>query len=292
MATIVVHRFAQLALATACVFAVGVLAMPGVPRAQDLAKVNGKVITEADLKLAETEIGPDLGSLPEPTKRRVLLEYIIETQLMADAAEKDKLTAGAEVDQRLNYWRRRALRDLYFDKAVKGGVRDADAKAFYDEQVKSAKPEEEVKARHILVETEALIKDVVVKLKGGADFEKLAQEVSKDPGSKDTGGDLGFFSRGQMVPQFEEAAFKLDKGQVSDPIQTQFGWHVIKVDEKRSRPLPTFDQVKDRLMASMIQQKAQAAGLDLRQKAEIEFLDVEIKKAVEAERAAGAPKKQ
>jgi peptidyl-prolyl cis-trans isomerase C len=260
--------------------------------AQDVAKVNGKVITEADIKLAESEIGPDLGSLPEGTKRRVLLEYIIETQLMAEAAEKDKLGSGAAYDQRLTYWRRRALRDLYFDTAVKGSVKDADAKAFYDQQVKAAKPEEEVKARHILVETEAQIKDVITKLNGGADFEKLAKEVSKDPGSKETGGDLGFFSRGQMVPQFEEAAFKLDKGKISEPIQTQFGWHVIKVDDKRTRPLPTFEQVKERLVASMIHQKAQATGLELRQKAEVEFLDAEIKKAVEAEKAAGAPKKQ
>ena len=233
-----------------------------------LATVNGKPLTEADMKLAETEIGPDIASLPDATKRRVLIEYLIENQLFSEAAEGDKLAAGAAFEARMQYWRRRALRDLYFDKAVKGGVAEAEAKKFYDDQVKAIKPEEEVQARHILVEKKELAVE-------------LADKVKK-------GGDLGFFGKGQMVPAFEEAAFKLTKGQVSEPIETQFGWHVIKVDEKRTRPVPTFDTVKERIMASLTQQKAQQIGTDLRTKAKIEYLDADIKKQIEAEKTAPA----
>lgn len=261
--------------------------------AQDtvVAKVNGKAITEADIKLAEAEIGSDLGTLPEPTKRRVLVEYLIENQLFAEAAEGAKMGSGTEFDGRMQYWRRRALRDTYFDKSVKGTVGDNDAKAFYDEQVKLLKPEEEVKARHILVESEDQAKEIADKIAKGGDFVALAKEYSKDPGTKDAGGTLGYFGRGQMVPQFEEAAFKLKKGETSPPVQTQFGWHLIQVEDRRERKPPEFDAIKDRLVASMIHRKAQEIAASLRDAAKIEYVDPEIKKQVDgAKPDAPAPK--
>ncbi len=254
-----------------------------------IATVNGKNITEADVKLAEAEIGSDLGSLPEATKRRVLVEYLIENQLFAEAAEGDKLASSAEFDGRMQYWRRRALRDTYFDTSVKNSVSEADAKSFYDEQVKQLKPEQEVKARHILVESEDKAKEIAEKIAHGADFAEMAKEHSKDPGTKDEGGTLGYFSRGQMVPQFEEAAFKLEKGDISQPVQTQFGWHLIQVEDKRERQPPEFDAIKDRLMVSMIHRKAQEIAASLRGKAKIEYVDAEIKKQVERETKPGAP---
>ena len=254
-----------------------------------VAKVNGKTITEADVKLAEAEIGSDLGTLPEPTKRRVLVEYLIENQLFAEAAEGDKLGSGSAFDDRMQYWRRRALRDTYFDKSVKAAVSDADAKAFYDEQVKQLKPEEEVKARHILVETEEQAKDIADKIAKGGDFAALAKENSKDPGTKDEGGTLGYFGKGQMVPQFEEAAFTLKKGETSAPIQTQFGWHLIQVEDRRERKPPDFDAIKERLVASMIHRKAQEMAASLRGAANIEYVDPEIKKQVEGAAKPDAP---
>jgi peptidyl-prolyl cis-trans isomerase C len=254
-----------------------------------LATVNGKPISEADMKLAETEIGPDIATLPDATKRRVLVEYLIENQIFSDAAEADKLAAGPAFEERIQYWRRRTLRDMYFDKAVKSAVTEAEAKQFYDEQVKLMKPEEEVRARHILVEKKELAVELVEKLKKGSDFAALAKENSKDPGSKDQGGDLGFFGKGQMVAAFEETAFKLAKDQVSEPIETQFGWHVIKLDEKRARPVPAFDLVKDRIIGSLTQQKAQQIGIDLRSKAKIEYIDADIKKQIEAEKIPPTP---
>src|SRR5205814_7002330 len=137
-------------------------------------------------------------------------------------------------DERVQYWRRRALRDAY-DRSVRDAVNDADAKKIYDSQVSGQKPEEEVRARHILVESKDKAREIFEKIAHGSDFAQLAKQHSKDPGSKDQGGELGFFVRGQMVPQFEEAAFKLKQGEVSEPFESQFGWHIIRVDERRQR---------------------------------------------------------
>lgn len=254
-----------------------------------VAKVNGKILTEADLKLAEAEIGSEIGTLPESTRRRVLVDFLIETQLFADAAEGAKLGQGSAFDERMQYWRRRALRDSYFEHGVKNAVGEADARKLYDTQISQVQPQEEVKARHILVETEAQAKEIYEKIAHGADFAALAKEVSKDPGTKDDGGALGFFSKGQMVPQFEEAAFKLNAGDVSQPVQTQFGWHVIKLDERRQKPLPAFDDLKDRILNSMIYRKAQEVIVALREKADVEYVDAEVKKQVESEKAASQP---
>lgn len=259
---------------------------------QVVAKVNGKALTDADLKRAESEIGADLGSLPEGQRRRALVEFLIENQIFADAAEEQKLGSGSGFDDRMQYYRRRALRDAYFDKNVKEQVSEAAAKTFFDDQIKGMKPDEEVQARHILVEGEAKAKEIADKLKAGGDFAALAKENSKDPGSKDDGGMLGYFSRGQMVPQFEDAAFSLKKGEVSKPVQSQFGWHVIKLEDRREKKLPTFEEVKDRILSSMIYRKAQTVAGDLRAKAKVEYVDAEIKKQVEEqEKQADAQKK-
>jgi peptidyl-prolyl cis-trans isomerase C len=282
----VTHRWATAGLLVLVAF--GGLAV----RAQEgvVARVDGKTITEADMRLAEAEIGSDLGSLPDGTKRRVLLEFLIENQLFADAAEKQKLSAGAGFDERMQYWRRRALRDVYFDKSVKDTVSDAETKRFYDQQVGALKPEDEVRARHILVESKDKARELFQKILHGADFATLAREQSKDPGSKDQGGELGFFSRGQMVPQFEEAAFKLKPGEVGEPFETQFGWHIVKVDERRQRTAPAFDDVRDRVRASMIHRKAQQIASELRGKAQIEYIDPDIRKSVESDRMPSLPK--
>ncbi len=276
--------FKTLSVAGALTFGLGL----GVALAQDgvVAKVGGQSITEADLKLAEAEIGQDIANLPPPTKRRVLTEYMIENIIFADAAEAGKLAQGAEYDSRLQYWRRRLLRDLYFEKTVKDSVSDADAKAFYDKQVGAITPEPEVRARHILVDSKEKAAELAAKVKGGAKFEDLAKENSKDPGSKENGGDLGYFGKGQMVPQFEETAFKMEKGQISEPIQTQFGWHILQLDDKRVKEAPKYEAVKDRIVGSLINQKAQKLATDLREKAKVEFIDAEMKKAVEDEKKA------
>jgi peptidyl-prolyl cis-trans isomerase C len=280
------HRLGA-AVAALCVLLGGLAA-----DAQDsiVAKVDGKTITETDMKLAEAEIGSDLGTLPEATRRRVLVEFLIENQLFADAAEGQNLASGAAFNERLQYWRRRALRDAYFDTTVRNAIKDADAKKHYDSLVGTSAPEEEVRARHILVESKDKARDLYEKLAHGSDFAQLAKEHSKDPGSKDQGGELGYFTRGQMVPQFEEAAFKLKKGEVGEPFQSQFGWHIVRVDDRRQRSTPPFEAVKDRVVADMIHKKAQQIAGDLRGKARIEYIDPEIKSAMEKERSGVRPK--
>jgi len=152
------------------------------------------------------------------------------------------------------------------------------------------KPEDEVRARHILVESKDKARELFEKILHGGDFAALAREHSKDPGSKDQGGELGFFSRGQMVPQFEEAAFKLKAGEVGEPFETQFGWHIVKVDERRQRSAPAFEDVRDRVRASMIHKKAQQIAGELRGKAQIEYIDPDIRKSVESDRMPSLPK--
>ncbi len=275
-------RFAPIALAFALA---GSISVPFITAAtaedKIVATINGKAITDADLAVADGEIGQDMGTMPADQKRMSLLEFLIDNQLFADAAEGDKLGEGPAFESRVAYLKRRALREIYFEKVIKASVSDADAKKLYDDQVKLLKPEEEVQARHILVESEDKAKEIAEKIKGGGKFEDLAKENSKDPGSKDDGGSLGYFGRGQMVPQFEEAVFTMQKGDVSAPIQTQFGWHLIKVEDKRTKAPPAFDVVKDRILQSLLLQKASKAAVDLRTKAKIEYVDADIKKSIE-----------
>jgi peptidyl-prolyl cis-trans isomerase C len=264
--------------------AVALLGAPAVTAfAEDkvVATIDGKPITEGDLAVAESEIGGDMGTMPAAQKRTSLLEFLIDNQLFAEAAQDQKLDQGGDYETRLNYLKRRALREIYFEKVIKGSVTDADARKVYDDQVKLLKPEEEVSARHILVETEAEAKALKEKLDKGADFAQLAKENSKDPGSKDDGGNLGYFGHGQMVPQFEDVVFKLKKGEVSEPVKTQFGWHLIKLEDRRTKQPPAFEIVKDRIVQSMLLQKAQKTAIELRAKAKIEVVDPEIKKTVE-----------
>ncbi len=276
----------RIALAT-LVFALAGAALPFVASAQDkvIATVDGKPITDGDLAVAESEIGSDMGTMPPAQKRTSLLEFLIDNQLFAEAAEKQKLNETPSFETRLNYLKRRALRELYFEKVIKAAVTDADARKIYDEQVKLLKPEEEVSARHILVDTEAEAKALKEKLDKGADFAQLAKENSKDPGSKDDGGNLGYFGHGQMVPQFEEVVFKLQKGQVSDPVKTQFGWHLVKLEDKRVKQPPAFEIVKDRILQSLLLKKAQQDAVAQRASAKIEIVDPDIKKTLDERNA-------
>lgn len=153
--------------------------------------------------------------------------------------------------------------------------------------MKNLKPEDEVRARHILVEGEDEAKAAAERVRKGEDFAKIAGEVSKDPGSKTDGGDLGFFAKERMVPAFAEAAFKLQPGQVSEPVKSQFGWHVIKLEEKRTKPVPAFDEMKEQVETYLARKAQQDIILSLREKAKIERLDQPAAGAAPA----GEPKK-
>lgn len=244
-----------------------------------VATVNGVDIKQSDLDFAASEVGGQLAQVPAADRRRMLLQFVIENELMAEAADKENLAAAPNFEDRLKYHKRRALRDAYYDKNVRDSVTDEAAKAVYDEKIKGLKPEEEVHARHILVDTEAEAKEVAERLKKGEDFATVAKEKSKDPSAE--GGDLGFFTRGQTLKPIEDAAFALEVGQISEPVQTKFGWHILKVEEKREKPLPTFDEVKEAIVGQLVQQKAQQAVRELHDAAKIDIVDPEIKKAMQ-----------
>ena len=283
MRTILVKTWSAWLLVAAFI---GLVPLPAAADDTVVARVNGFDIKQSDLDFAASEVGTRLASLPVGDRRRVLLQYVIENELMAGAGQTDNLDKSDTFPSRVKYHERRALRDAFFDDKISGAVTEADAKKIFDEQIVEVKPQQEVHARHILVATEAEAKEVAERLKKGEDFAVIAKEKSKDTGAE--GGDLGFFTRGQMLKPFEDAAFALDVGQISEPVQTQFGWHIIKVEEKRDQALPTFDQVKAAIVAQLIQAKAQEVVTGLRDTAKIEVVDPELKKAMDAAAAAAA----
>ncbi len=244
-----------------------------------VATVNGIKITEADLQSAESEVARELAQVPEETRRPILVNFLIETHLMAQAAEKEKLGEGADFAAKMEYYKRRALREAYIEKSIREQVSEAVAKSIYDDQIKSMKPQEEISARHVLVATEDEAKAVIARLGKGEDFATVAKELSLDKSTD--GGSLGYFPRGRMVKAFEDAAFTLKKGEVSQPVKSQFGWHVIKLEDRRQGELPKFEEVKDRIMGSLLQKKAQETVATLKKAAKIEIFDAGVKKAMD-----------
>ena len=251
------------------------LAMPACAQSTDpvVAKVNGVEIKASDLAIAEEEIGQNMPPMPPEGKRDYLVRYLSDMILVAKAAEDKKIADDAEFKRRLAYVRNKLLMESLLHTEAKAAVTDAAMKQVYDDATKQMTGEQEVHARHILVESEDEAKAVAAELKKGTDFAELAKQKSKDPGAAAEGGDLGYFTKDQMVPEFAETAFKLEKGQLSEPVKTQFGWHVIKVEDKRERPVPPFEQVKDQIQ-TFVMRKAQSEMISkLREGAKIERLD-------------------
>ena len=252
----------------------GVLGGPSYAQDSDpvVARVNSVDIRQSDAAFAEEEIGGNIPNMPPEQKRDYLINYLVDVVVMSQAAEQQKLADRPEVKHRLAFDRKRLLMESMLQDAGRAALSDAAEHAVYDEAIKQAKGEEEVHARHILVPTEDEAKAILAQLRGGADFATVAKEKSKDPGAAE-GGDLGYFTKEQMVPEFATVAFKLDKGQLSDPVKTQFGWHIIKVEDKRMKPTPTFDQVKSQI-ENYVAHRAQAQLVEkLRSAANIERLD-------------------
>src|SRR6201996_3556135 len=245
-------------------------------RAEDanpvLAKVNGAEIRQSDMALAEEELGPSLDKMDPATKKENLLAFLIDMKIVAKAAEDKKVENNDDFKKRLAFARNRLLMDSLLASEGKAALTDDSMKKVYDDAAKQITSEQEVHARHILVETEDEAKAIKAELDKGADLAELAKKKSKDPGASD-GGDLGFFTKDQMVPEFSAVAFALEPGKISDPVKSQFGWHVIKVEEKRNRKPPEFDQVKGQI-ETYVTRKAQAEYVSkLREGAKVERMD-------------------
>ncbi len=265
-----------------------------------VAKVNGVEVHQSDLKVAEDEAGQIPPMSPE-AKQDYLVQFVADMILVSKAAEDKKLGDTPEFKRKSEFARKKLLMEGLLQSIGKDALTDEAMHKVYDEAVKQIGEEKEVHARHILIraaagddkaskEAEDKIKAVIARLKKGEDFAKVAGEVTEDPSGKANGGDLGYFSKDQMVPEFSEAAFKLENGQISDPVKTQFGWHVIKVEDKRVKPTPKFEEVKPQI-ENFVVRKAQAELVTkLRADAKIERMDKPAK--AEDKPAPAAPAKK
>ena len=237
-----------------------------------VARVNGVAITQGDLALAEEDVGAEMQAATPEAKREQLISYLADVILVTQAAEKKNLGDNPDFKRRLAFLRNKLLMGFGLQEETKAALTEEALQRTYNDAVRSMGGQEEVRARHILVETEEEAKAILEQIKGGADFAALAKEKSKDPGAAD-GGDLGYFTKDQMVPEFAEVAFKMYPGQLSNPVKTQFGWHLIKLEDKRTKQAPEFAKVKDQI-ESFLARKAQAEYVGkLRQNAKIERVD-------------------
>lgn len=261
---------------------VAAMAVHGGARAEDadpvIAKVGGEEVRQSELTLALGGLDPQLQQMPEEQKRAAALSAIIDVKLLSKTAEKEGLQDDATFKQRVAYLTERELHNAYFKKHVVDIVTPDEVKARYDKEVAALPKQEEVHARHILVKTEDEAKDIIKQLDAGKDFAELAKEKSTDP-NKSEGGDLGYFSRGRMVKEFEDAAFALEKGTYSKtPVKTDFGFHVIKVEDKRDAPPPPFEQVQDQVRQLVMRDKYLELLNKAKASAKIEITDETLRK--------------
>jgi peptidyl-prolyl cis-trans isomerase C len=262
------------------------LALTAPASAKVLARVNGAEITDDDVKIALEDIGPSLPQQIEgPARQAYILDYLIDAKLVSQKAEAEKMGEGAEFAKKVAYYRDKVLMEDLLGKTAKDAATDAAIQKTYDDVAKQQKPEEEIRARHILVENEPDAQAALKRVKAGEDFGKVATEMSKDPGSK--GGELGWFTKDRMVPEFAEAAFKMQPGEISEPVKSQFGWHIIQVEERRQKQFPPLDQVRDQVTRYVVQKSQSELILKLREQAKVERTEPE--KPADAAPAASAP---
>ena len=248
-----------------------------------VATVGGETITEADLGFAAEDLTQELSQMPADQRRPFLLRVLIDMKVMAKAGRDAGMGDTPLFKQRLAYLEERALRRAYFADAIANSVTEEAVRAEYDKLVADFKPQEEIRASHILVATEEEAKAIKAELDGGADFATIAKEKSIDPGAAN-GGDLGFFGKGMMVAPFEQAAYALTEiGQVSEPVQSQFGWHIIKLEEKRQSTPPTFEQVAGQLQQQLLMTTFDGTVAKLMEGVAIDIPDPALAAAVQAQ---------
>jgi peptidyl-prolyl cis-trans isomerase C len=234
-----------------------------------VARVDGVELTESALKFANDELKGQLDKIPQDQRKSLIVKYLVDRALLIAAAKKAGTDKTDDFDKRVAYYKDRAYRDVFFENKTR--VSDKEARAFYDEQVKLRKPQNEMRARHILVKTEDEAKAIIKELEGGADFAELAKKKSTGP-SGARGGDLGYFGEGQMVPAFSAAVMAMKKGEISKPVKTRFGWHVIKLEDRREKKAPGFDLVSSEIKKLLRRKKASELIVSLREKAKIEIV--------------------
>lgn len=273
--------------------AICLIGVPAISNAQDDNKIIGTIggapISISDLDVVVGELGDQLGQVPQDQKRIAAMMALIDIKLLAKKAQDEKFDEDEAFKRRIAFLRERALHNTIFEKDVVNAVTEDDVRARYDQEIAATPAENELKASHILVETEEEAIAIIAELEGGADFTELAKEKSTGP-SGPNGGDLGYFTKGRMVPEFEAAVFALDVGSYTkEPVKTQFGYHVIKSDDLRPVQPPPFEQVEEQIRSVVLREQYFNLLQSLREDADVQIQDPAFKEAYEAAISGAAP---
>ena len=240
-----------------------------------VARVDGEPILLSDLAAAAQDLPEELRGAPPQMLYPLILDQMIAGRAVTAAARRARLDQEPEVRARIRRAEEQELQQAWLSREIASRVTDAAIRARYDRDIANRPAEEEVRARHILVPTESEARAALAEVRGGADFTAVAQRRSSGPGARE-GGDLGFFRRGDMVPEFAEAAFALQPGQVSEnPVRSPFGWHVIKVEERRQAAAPRFEEVAQAIRQQLLEAEVQAAVERARGAAQVERFNLD-----------------
>ncbi|WP_428667685.1 peptidylprolyl isomerase [Reyranella sp.] len=241
-----------------------------------VATVNGQPIYLSELEIAQQALPPQYRTMPLASVFPALLDRIADSKLVVGDAKKSKIEADPTFKRRMAFVEDQVIQDYWLQREIAKRITPEKMQQRFQEKLKSMPPEEEVHARHILVATEAEAKDLLAELKKGTPIEKLAKEKSTDKASGAEGGDLGWFKRNDMVKEFSDAAFALKKGELSEtPIKTQFGYHIIKVEDRRQAPPPAFEEMAEQIREDLARETVTAFIDQLRAGAKIEKFNID-----------------
>nr|WP_247886687.1 peptidylprolyl isomerase [Azospirillum brasilense] len=255
-----------------------------------VARVNGEAVHRSDVQRMVAQLPPQVQQMPLEMIYPAVIEQLVNSKLVAEAGYKANLAGSPEVKDEIKRAEERAVQRAYIQKEVQSRITPAKLDEAYQAFLKQNPAQEEVKAAHILVEKEDEAKAIIAQLKKGGDFAKLAKEKSKDPVAAEQGGDLGYFTKDTMVEPFADAAFAMKKGEVSkEPVKTQFGWHIIKVEDKRTQPQPSLDEVKPQLEQQLSKDIVTNVVDDLRKVAKVETFQLDGSPMPKEEPAPAAP---
>lgn len=239
-----------------------------------VATVDGQEIRQADVSAYLATLPPQAQQLPREQLLPLVLQELIGTKILVKLARRDGLDENTEFERQINFAAEQILRQIFLAQLSASAVNDEAIQNYYDETIGAAGGDVEVRARHILLETKKDAVAVLEEIESGGDFEQLARDRSTGP-SAPAGGDLGYFTREAMVAPFSEAAFAMAAGDVSEPVQTRFGWHVIKVEDRRETAPPALAQVRDEITRQLFREAVQSAISTERENSEVILYDAE-----------------
>ncbi len=238
-----------------------------------VATVNGTKIMLSEVQDVKENANPQLAALPMNAVFDPLLENLVDMTIISEAAKADKVQNTAEFKKMMKSVEKQLLARLYLERQAKKKQTKAKLLEMYEQYKRNNPPQEEMSAAHILLKTEKEAKDVIKQLEKGADFAELANKVSENKGIE--GGELGYFTRELMLPEFSEAAFRMKDGEISKiPVKTQYGWHVIKAGPRRLTEVPSFEKMEKELAQAQATQAVEEVVSDLRKKAKINRVPV------------------